>query len=97
MSSTKKPRRRSLAIRSLGAAAVVVAAVVAAAVLGAVVAGVAAVAVVAVAAAAAGLGDVAASAKSSHRLLNPTVKTQPPFSGWVRFASCVHPNWENEV
>jgi len=92
MSSTKRPRRRSLAIRSLGAAAVV-----AAAVLGAVVAGVAAVAVVAVAAAAAGLGDVAASAKSSHRLLNPTVKTQPPFSGWVQFASCVHPNRENEV
>jgi hypothetical protein len=55
------------------------------------------VAVVAVAAAAACDGGVAPSAKSLHRLLNPTVKTPATFSGWGQFAGYVHLNWENEV
>ena len=87
MSSTRRPQRLSLAIRSLGADAAVVDAAVAA--------GDVAVAVVAVAAAAAGDGGVAPSAKSSHRLLNPTVKnpSHPLVAGALLAVSTR--NWEN--
>src|SRR6185436_10409441 len=87
MSSTKKARRLSLAIRSpsvdaavVGAAAVV--AVAAAAVVAAVAAGEGVVVVAAAAAAAACHGDVAASAKGTLRS-NPTHnKPQPALRDW---------------
>ncbi len=95
MSSTKRLRRRSLAIRSLGGAAAAVVVAGAAAVLRAAAAGAVAAAVVAAAAAAAGNGVVAATAKS-----RPPLKSHNKNPGHVlgdrgHFASCVTPNWED--
>ena len=97
MSSRRRARSLSLANSSLGAAAVGAAAVGAASVLGAAVAGVAAEAAAAEAVAAAIQWAVAAIAKSIPPQ-NSTIKAPATsLGGWGDFASCVHPNRENEV
>jgi hypothetical protein len=93
MSSTKRPRKHSLAIRLLGGADAAVVVAGAAAALDAAAAGVVAVVVVAEAAAAVG-GDVAAGEWAATQTSN---KPRPRLGDRGFFASCVTPNWEDDV